>query len=288
MDDSYDIVVVGGGPAGLSAAINGVARGCRVLVLDAGATKLARAERIDNYLGMPGLTGAAIMARFTEHALSLGVSIEKGRATNVLPMGERFMVSVGSRVVTTSAVVLAAGAAGDKAIPGEEALLGRGVSYCATCDGMLYRGKKAVVLGLAGDAPEEANFLAGIGVDVVYVCPGERPAALQADVAWMQGDLSAILGEEVVTAVAFRDTGIPPLQVQGVFLLREALAPRSMVSGLVMEGGFIAVDRAQKTNIPGIFACGDCTGPPLQIANAAGDGLIAGQEAAKYSKRTAQ
>jgi thioredoxin reductase (NADPH) len=166
--------------------------------------------------------------------------------------------------------------------PGEEEYLGRGVSYCATCDGMLYRKKKAVVYGLAADAPDEANYLAGIGVDIVYVCPGSRPAKLKEDISWLQGSISAIKGEKTVKSVELSIPSAPALEVNGVFLLRDAIAPGSLVGGLAMDGGYIAVDASQKTNYPGLFACGDCTGLPLQIAKAVGDGLVAGQEAAKY------
>ncbi|MCL2120950.1 MAG: NAD(P)/FAD-dependent oxidoreductase [Clostridiales bacterium] len=282
MDEQVDIVVIGGGPAGLSAAINGFIRGCRVFLLDAEGSMLVRAERIDNYLGMPGLNGREMMEGFREHALRLGVEIEKGRATNVLPMGEQWMVSFGSKVASAKALVLATGITREKSIEGEEAYLGKGLSYCATCDGMFYRGKDAVVYGTAGDAPEEANYLAEIGVRVVYISPGERPEGLQADIEWRRGSLSAIRGKEKVSAVTLKELPDQEIETEGVFILRETLAPQSMVSGLQMAEGYIAVDKNQRTSIPGLYACGDCTGPPLQIANAVGDGLKAGQEAAKY------
>ena len=282
MDEQFDIAVIGGGPAGLSAAINGLIRGSRVFLLDAGGSMLVRAERIDNYLGMPGLNGQEMMAGFREHALRLGVEIEKGRATNVLPVGEQWMISFGSKVASAKAVVLATGIAREKSVEGEEAYLGKGLSYCATCDGMLYRGKNAVVYGTAGDAPEEANYLAEIGVRVIYVSPGERPEGLKPDIEWRRGSLSAIRGEEKVSAVALKGLPDQEIETEGVFILRETLAPQSMVSGLQMAEGYIAVDKDQRTNLPGLYACGDCTGPPLQIANASGDGLKAGQEAAKY------
>ena len=282
MDDSCDLLVIGGGPAGLSAAVNGVIRGCTVLVLDTGASMLARAEKVDNYLGLPGITGIDMMTAFSAHALGLGVKIERGKASGVMPMGGSFMVSYGNQVVTAKAIVLATGVVRDKAIQGEEEYLGKGVSYCATCDGMLYRGKKAVVYGLASDAPEEANYLADIGVQVVYINPGQRPDALKTEIEWHSGDLSSIRGNGTVSAVVCKEPSLPEIEAQGVFLLRSAVAPGALLSSLQMEGGYIAVDKDQKTNIPGVFACGDCTGAPLQIANAVGDGLIAGQEAAKY------
>lgn len=282
MDNQGDIIIIGGGPAGLSAAINSVIRGYRVLVLDGGATKLARAERIDNYLGLPGVTGMEIMKAFEEHADRLGVTIVRGKATNVFSMGKQYMVGYGSEVLTAKAVILATGALRSKAIEGEEEFLGKGVSYCATCDGMLYRGKKAVVYGLAADAAEEANYLAGIGVKIVYINPGPRPKELREYVDWQQGTLQSIQGDNTVKAVEVKGESVAKIEAQGVFLLRDAVAPQAMVSGLEIDKGFIMVNKEMKTNLPGLFACGDCTGQPLQIAKAAGEGLIAGQEAAKY------
>jgi thioredoxin reductase (NADPH) len=284
MDNQYDIIIIGGGPGGLSAAINGVLRGCRVLALDTGATKLALAERVDNYPGLTAVTGKELMAQFEDHARRVGASIVKAKVTNILPVGRQYMVSCGSQVLTAKAVILALGAFQAKTVAGEDEFLGKGVSYCATCDGMLYRQKRAVVYGLAADAAEEANYLAGIGVNVVYINPGGRPKTLGPDIEWRQGVLRSIRGDGVIQAVDLELPGGSRLEMeaQGLFLLRDAVAPQAMISGLDMDGGFIRVSREMMTNLPGLFACGDCTGQPLQIAKAVGEGLIAGQEAAKY------
>ncbi|MCL1804591.1 MAG: NAD(P)/FAD-dependent oxidoreductase [Clostridiales bacterium] len=282
MDELFDVIIIGGGPAGLSAAINSAMRGCSVLVLDSGASRLTRAEKIDNYLGMPGVTGLEMMNRFTRHARRLGVFIEKGKATNILPMGDQFLISVGVHVLYAKAVVLAVGAMRTGAIEGEERLLGRGVSYCATCDGMLYKGKKAIVYGISADAPDEANYMSDIGVSVVYVNPGPRPEGLKPDIVCYSGEISAIRGGETVQSIEFAGGILPVLETDGVFLLRDAIAPHTLVNGLGIEEGYIHIEGDKKTNVPGIFACGDCTGPPLQISKAAAEGLFAGQAAARY------
>ena len=181
METNFDCIVIGAGPAGLSAALNLRQRGKTVLVVHSGETLLAKAEQVDNYLGMPGLSGKQMMERFTQHARDAGAVLRKGRAGNVMPFGGRFMVNLDGDILETGAVVLACGVSKAKPVPGEAELLGRGVSYCATCDGMLYRGRAVAVWGLSPEAPQEANFLHGIGCSVTYIAGrrarGRRRAA---------------------------------------------------------------------------------------------------------------
>ena len=148
----YDILIVGGGPAGLSAAINGRARGKTVLLLSSPRedSPLWKAERVENYLGLPGVTGAELLTAFHRHAEASGAEIRELRALSAMPAGERWYLSGEDQVFEGRALILAAGAVRGKPLPGEERLLGRGVSYCATCDGMLYRGRNVAVLGWTG------------------------------------------------------------------------------------------------------------------------------------------
>ncbi|MDR1193659.1 MAG: NAD(P)/FAD-dependent oxidoreductase [Peptococcaceae bacterium] len=307
-----DIAIVGGGPAGLSAAVNAAARGKRALVFSAGPSPLAKAERVNNYLGEPGLSGQAMMERFIAHALQMGVVIAKGRITGILPMGKQYLLSCGSRVVTAGAVILATGVVRAGGVSGEADFLGKGVSYCATCDGMLYRGKRALVYGLASDAAAEANYLAALGVDVTFLRPGNRPAELSSDIPFYAGTLRAVKGGRTVKSAAIQlipapqspfepSAGAAPpasvsppaepppkaegdweITVEGIFLLREALAPQVLISGVALKDGHIAGDSRMNAGLPGLFACGDCLGGALQVAKAVGEGLAAGQEAAKY------
>ena len=158
-----DCAVVGGGPAGLSAAINLHQRGKSVRVLGAAPCFLEKAERVDNYLGLPGLSGGEMLRAFADHAAQLGIRPEPGRVANILPMGDHFMLNFSGDILEARTVVLACGVAKAKPVEGEAEFLGRGVSYCATCDGMLYRGKAVLVWGLSPEAAGEANFLASIG-----------------------------------------------------------------------------------------------------------------------------
>ena len=276
----YDIAVVGGCPAGLSAAINARARGKSVVVVgnDYRESPLYRAERVDNHLGMPGQTGAELMEAYRRHAEAMEVDFCAGRVLNIMQMEGTCYLSIGSEMETAKAVVLATGVVRGKKRPGEARYLGRGVSYCATCDGMLYRGKPVVVVGMAPDAQEEANFLQGIGCQVTYVS-AHAPKNLIPSIPHMKSGKLEIVGEETVTALRVNDTELP---AQCVFLLSSAMPPTDLLPDLALEDGYITVDRQMRTNLPGIYAAGDCTGLPLQLSKAVGEGLVAGQAAAEY------
>ena len=272
METNFDCIVIGAGPAGLSAALNLRQRGKTVLVVHSGETLLAKAEQVDNYLGMPGLSGKQMMERFTQHARDAGAVLRKGRAGNVMPFGGRFMVNLDGDILETGAVVLACGVSKAKPVPGEAELQGRGVSYCATCDGMLYRGRAVAVWGLSPEAPQEANFLHGIGCSVTYIA-GRRPDTLEAGVAFRAGRVEAVEGGAAVEAAR---------RIKTPCTGSAATPPDALVPGLALENGFVKTDAAMRTNIPGLFAAGDMTGKPLQVANAVGDGLVAALAAVDY------
>ena len=276
----YDIAVIGGGPAGLSAAVQGRARGRSVLVVsgDSRDNPLYKTERIDNYLGFYHSTGAQLLERFRDHARQMGVEEKEGRVLNIMPMSGTFYLSIGSEMEQARAVVLATGVVRSAKYPGEEAHLGAGVSYCATCDGMLYRGKEIVVVGLAADAPAEANWLREIGCKVTYVGPGQ-PEGLRPDIPAVKAGQVEVLGERKVEGLRAGSAVIP---CEGVFILRSSMAPTDLLPGLELEGNYLRVDRNMTTNIPGVFAAGDCTGLPLQVSKAVGEGNIAAHRAAEY------
>ena len=276
----YDIAVIGGGPAGLSAAVNARARNKSVLVVtnDYRESPLYKAEWVDNYLGMPGRTGPELLEAYHSHAEAMGTVFRAGRALNIMPMEGTNYIGIGSDMEEARAVILATGVSRGRKYPGEAEFLGRGVSYCATCDGMLYRNRPVAVVGLAPDAPEEANFLHGLGCRVTYVSP-RPPAGLDPAIPYVKAARMEITGGSAVAALQADGREIP---CHGVFLLRHAVAPTDLLPGLTLEGGYVAVDRDMQTNLPGIFACGDCTGEPLQLSKAAGEGLVAGQKAAEY------
>ena len=263
---SYDVLVIGGGPAGLSASINVRARGRSALVVSNPLEEnpLWRAEKVDNYLGLPGVTGTELLEQFRRHAEELGADFVLGRVISLMAWNG-FHLTVGSEIYEGETLILAPGVVRQAKYPGETEYLGRGVSYCATCDGMLYRGKPVAVVGYTDTARQEAEFLQKIGCSVTYF---DRPKQCE------------IRGDGRVESVTCDGRTIP---AEGVFILRPTMAPTELFPGLAVEQGYVTVDRRMATNLPGLFAAGDCTGGPLQVSKAAGDGLIAGQSAAAWA-----
>ena len=255
----YDLLVVGGGPAGLTAAIHARARDKSVLVVtnEPTASPLCKAPAMENYPGLPHITGLELVKRMMEQASELGVQFKQGRALSVMPMSGGVMVSVEDSVEQASAVILASGVSRAAPLKGELELLGRGVSYCATCDGMLFRGKTVAAAGDAPDFAHEVEFLRSIGCQVIET----QLAGLE------------ILGEERVWGV--RTRAGEELPCDGVFLLRASIALTQLAPKLELEQGYIKVDAHMATNLPGVFAAGDCTGQPLQLAKAVGQGQTA-------------
>ena len=255
----YDLLVVGGGPAGLTAAIQARARNKTVLVVtnEPTASPLCKAPRMDNYPGLPHVTGLELVQRLVEQAKELGTELRIGRVLSLMPMGDTVMVSIGNDFAEASAVILATGVSRAAPLKGEEALLGRGVSYCATCDGRFYRGRPIVVAGDAPDLEEETEWLRSVGCEVTSV----RLPGLE------------ILGDSKVTGVRTADGEEIPCE--GVFLLRASIAPSQLAIGLDLEDGYIRVDSRMATNLPRVYAAGDCTGQPLQLAKAVGQGQLA-------------
>lgn len=279
----YDLLIIGGGPAGLSAAINAAARGgsCAVLSNSIGQSTLWKAKRIDNYSGMVGISGQEMLTAMENEAKAAGAVFYQGHVTAILPLGSGFAATVGNEMIQGKRLLLATGAASAKAMPHEEKYIGRGVSYCATCDGRLYKGKSVLVTGNAADLAEEAIFLQKLGCHVTVVT--DKPiAGLSAAISACTAHSIALWEEEDILRGLVADGECFP--ADGVFILRQVTAPTQLLTDLETDGPYIRVDRQMRTNISGCYAAGDCTGQPLQIAKAVGEGLVAAQHAIRSIK----
>lgn len=280
-----DVAIIGAGPAGLSAAVNACQMGKSVKIIDSGTTYLSRAEKVNNYLGMYNISGEEMIESFKSHAKNMGADIIPGKVLKILPNEGTFLLNVDTDVYESRAVILALGVCNKSSIKGEQEFLGQGVSYCAVCDGMLYRGKKVAAYGLSNHAEEEANYLANIGVNVVFISSKEKNEKLDKNIEHIRANVLEINGgsgadpNKIITIQDIPNKTIKKLELSAIFILRDSLSPGTLIDGINMVDGYIRVDKNMETNIKNIYAAGDCTGKPLQVAKAVGEGLIAAQVA---------
>ena len=243
----YDAAIIGTGPAGISAAITLKIRNKNVLLLGSRnlSSKIEKAHLIQNY-----------------------------------PMGNRIsLLSKSNREYTAKTLIVATGVNFGKPYEGEEEFLGRGVSYCATCDAPLYRGKSCVIIGQTAAEEKEAEFMAELCSKVTYVPLYKEDPKISEKVEVLKDVPVRIEGDMKARKLVLKNAEI---EADGFFILRESISPKQLVPGLKIEGSHIVVDRNMETNIPGIFACGDVTGLPYQYIKAAGEGNVAALSAVKY------
>ena len=279
--ERYDIAIIGTGPAGVSAALTAKNRNKHILLLGSRrmSEKVAKAHEIRNYPGLPFVKGEDLAAAFREQLDRMEIPVTEKRIGAVYAMGDYFALQAGEEMLEAKTVILATGVVSAKTLPGEETLLGRGVSYCATCDAPLYRGRTAAVIGYSPREEAEAAFLSGVCSRVTYFPMYPEETDLSDTVEVIREKPAEILKTEDGLAVK-TETG--QYTADGVFVLREAVAPAQLVPGLETDGAHVKVNRKMETNLPGVFACGDITGTPYQYAKAAGEGNVAAISAAAY------
>jgi len=280
--DRFDIAILGAGPAGVSAAITAALRGKKLLLLGNPqlSEKLLKAQEIRNYPGLPAVSGAELAAAFQRHLDEMGIAVTPGRASAVYQMGDYYAIqTTENEMYEATAVILATGVVPGRLLPGEEALLGRGVSYCATCDAPLYRGKTVAVLGYSREEEREADYLAELAGQVLYFPQYKAETQISDRVRVLrETPVSVSAGEHA--KILTTDAGEHP--VDGIFILRQNVFPAQLVPGLATEQNRVAVDRLMATNLPGCFACGDLTGQPYQYVKAAGEGNVAALSAVAW------
>ncbi len=287
-----DVVIIGGGPAGSTAAIYAARGGLKTLVLDKGtaAGALGMAGRVDNYPGSPQVAGEELIRIMREQAQSFGARFRQERVTGVSLEGKLKLIYTASDAVEARAVIIATGSMGRaNALPGEEALIGKGVSYCATCDGAFFRGKAVAVVGDSAEALEEARLLARFAAPLYLVTrKKEPPAALpEGASAITKATVSRILGEKTVTGIVVRQGSLEKnLAVQGVFIYLYGNRPVTGFLGGALPTdryGCLMVDENMQTAIPGVFAAGDVLCPQVkQAVVAAAEGCRAAMQAIRF------
>ena len=282
-----NIVIVGSGPAGVSAALYAVRAGVDTTVLTKGPGALARAEKIENYYGLAqSVSGAELERRSIENAKRLGVRFVTAEAVG-LTYTDKLTVETIGEDYPADAVILATGASrAVPRIPGLAGLEGHGVSYCATCDAFFYRGRDVAVLGSGEYALHEVQALLPVAHSVTLLTGGAPlTAQFPPEVAVRTEAVEAILGEERVTGVQLKNGGT--LEVSGVFVALGVAGSTALARklGAEVNGSRIVVDDHMQTSLPGLYAAGDCTGGLLQVAKAVYEGAVAGTEAAKALRK---
>ena len=287
----YDVIIVGSGPAGLAAAIYGQRAGLSSLVLEesyVSGGQVLNTYDVDNYPGLPGISGMELAEKFHEHAKSMGASFLTAAVTAIREEGDRKVVETAKGDLSARTVILATGARHRLlGVPGEERLTGMGVSYCATCDGAFFRDKTVAVVGGGDVAVEDAIFLAR-GCKKVYVIHRRdqlraakilQEKLLSLDNVEMKWNCVAeeILGDSQVSGVKVRDvkTGEgSELEVNGVFIGVGILPNTGFLGDFLQldEGGYIVAGEDMKTSVPGVFAAGDVRTKALRQIITAADG----------------
>lgn len=277
----YDSIIIGTGPAGVSAALNLKILDKNFLWFGSGASskKVEAAELIRNYPGLPDISGAELSSALVSHAKSMGIEPRHEIVTAIYDLGGRYAVTAGTDTFESKTIILCTGVTTAKPIGGEEQFLGRGVSYCATCDGFLYKGKTIGVILFDKAFEHEAEYLASLA-GKVYLMPMYKGCGVAGEnIEVVMKMPKEIAGGMKVQKLIFADG---EREVDGVFILRSSVSPSILLRGLNTDGGHIVVDRQCRTNLAGVFAAGDCTGRPYQYAKSVGEGNVAAHAAVDY------
>ncbi len=277
----YDIAIIGSGPAGLSAALNAKIRNKSFIIFGNKnlSNKIVKAQKINNYLGFYGITGMELKESFENHIKRMEIEITEERVNNIYAMGDYYTLMVNTKVYEAKTIILATGVEFSKPLLGELEFLGRGVGYCATCDAPLYRDKTVVIVSSNEEGEHEANYVSELASKVYYVPLYKEVKSINGNIELINDKPIEIIGDKLVEKVKLINGEI---KTDGVFLLRDAIAPGLLVPGLAEMDGHIAVNRRMETNLKGCFAAGDCIGTPYQYIKAAGEGNIAALSAIAY------
>lgn len=279
----YDIIIVGAGPAGISAGLYARRANKNVLIIYSGESNLEKAEKIDNYYGfVNGISGKDLYENGIRQAENLGVEVKKEEVLNIEMTLDGFAVKTIDNVYESSVCIIATGNKKLRPnIKGIEELEGKGVSYCAICDGFFYRNKNVVVIGNGKYAVSEAKDLENIVQNVKILTDGkEMEADTTFDVDTRK--ISQIIGEDRVEAIKFEDGNT--IDVNGVFIALGEAGGSDFAKklGVILDKDSIKVDENMATNVKGLYSCGNSTGGLLQVSKAVYEGAVAGLSAVKY------
>jgi len=280
----FDVIVCGKGPAGIQAAVYIKRANLKVLVIGKDGGALAKTDKIANYYGFGLISGPELLNAGIAQAVALDIDVKTEEVTSLSYGMEGYSVTTTHGHYEAKAVILATGSARSSApIPNLKELEGKGISYCAICDAFFYRNKIVGVLGHGDYAAQEAHELLNVAQEVIVFTNGLEPTGhFDERVRFVKEKVARIVGEQKVEALELADGS--KVETNGLFI---ALGSASAVDlalklGAYVEKNKIMVDEKQATNVPGLFAAGDCTPGLMQISKAVGDGCVAGLEAISY------
>ncbi len=288
--DKFDAIIVGAGPAGLTSALYLGRANKKVLLLDKGAPggKLLTIPQIDNYPGYPSISGLSLANSFLSSVSSNGVNLTYGCVNEVKKDSDIFIVSTDAGTYRSKCVIVATGLDNVPTLPGEKKLLHKGVSYCATCDGRFFKGKRMAVIGKGAKAISEASYLVSL-TDEIYLFLTEKDPTMNIDdkIKVVEGAIvKRIEGEDKVEGLIYEMDGEEKsLPLAAVFPLLHEEASSYFLSSLPLEkeNGFIVTDENMCTNLDGLFSVGDIRKKRFrQVVTAASDGAIASASAIAY------
>ena len=298
MEKQTQIVIVGAGIAGLTAAIYLKRSNVDFIILDKGAPggKLNNIHEIENYSGFLPISGPDLAQNLLKQTQNLGISVDYGNVSGIKKTAKGYSIFTEEDEIECQGIILATGMSNRKEyVPGEKEFLGRGVSYCATCDGNFFKGKTVAVIGYEDHAVEDVIYLAGLAQKVYFFLPQELQAVeshrktlenLKNVEIHIHAPLLFISGTRLVESIKVLENEKEAVySVNGVFPLYGEVPSTAFASslGLKSEKQFICVDENMETSIPGVFACGDIVSKKLrQLVTAASDGAIAATSAISY------
>lgn len=281
----YDVIILGGGPAGVSASLYCKRANKNVLLIYSEDSGLIKAKKIDNYYGFEdGISGVDLYNAGIKQAQNIGVETSKEEIIKIEIEDNYFKVSTDKEIYDTKSVIIAIGAKKNTLnVQGIKEFEGKGISYCAICDGFFYRNKDVVVIGSGNYAISETNDLINVANKITILTNGEKAPEFRADnVDIITKNIKEIKGENKVEEVRFEDNST--LKTDGVFVAQGTAGASEFAKkiGIITKNDKILVDENMQTNIKGIYACGDCTGGLLQVSKAVYEGAKAGLSVIDY------
>ena len=284
----YDVIIIGAGPAGITASLYTQRGNLKTLVLYNEKSGLEKAAHIENYYGFEnGISGETLYKIGIEQAKNIGVDVIKEEVTKIENNIDYFKIVTPKGEYTSKVLILSTGNKKNKPkIKGIETFEGKGISYCAICDGFFFRNRSISVIGSGNYAVSETNELINIANDITILTNGEKAPEIRADnVNIDTKKIEEIIGENKVEGVKFKDG--TEIQTDGIFIAQGVAGSADFAKklGIITNKDNIVVNANMETNVKGIFACGDCTGGLLQVSKAVYEGAKAGLETIKYIRK---